>query len=397
MVWRLVQKKDQRSSPLSILIIMLAIPDFLYCVHLILLETLVSEFQQDQTERSYLCITSAYLSWFSCSTAQWATFNIALYSCQALSDPKWWPLCFSLVRRRGLIFAITFQYVAVVGMIVMGLATFEHSFESVWFSLPLQDTSLYDNIANSTFYRSTSYVHSNSELIAEIFGRCAWTQSNGFNFCRNFTYSETHGNHTTTYKSSTCGLSFAISGVNVGLFVASMNTILTLACGFHYSLLSLLLLRAGSQTNATQRSDIDKLRWSLRLIVFLNNLCWIPTTVLHWITAFGNFKHISDSWLNKSTVTSVLLISIGPAANPFIYTLTGKNFLRSIRKFCRRMKCEISVRRNSSNCHDDHTRGVERCSCIPCVKCVHLFRDFETEYWNTDETKLLSSTDETCL
>ena len=40
-VWRLAQKRDQRSSPLSILIIMLAVSDFLYCVHLILLESLV--------------------------------------------------------------------------------------------------------------------------------------------------------------------------------------------------------------------------------------------------------------------------------------------------------------------------------------------------------------------
>ena len=42
-VWRHAQKRDQRLSPLSILIIMLAVSGLLCCVHLLLLESLVTE------------------------------------------------------------------------------------------------------------------------------------------------------------------------------------------------------------------------------------------------------------------------------------------------------------------------------------------------------------------
>ncbi|XP_062523802.1 G-protein coupled receptor GRL101-like isoform X3 [Corticium candelabrum] len=104
-VWRLAQKRDQRSSPLSILIIMLAISDFLYCVHLILLESLMTEShlgQQrlwEQVSTRYVCSTSSVLSWFSCLTAQWTTFNIAVYSLQAMSGCCS-RFCCSLVRTR---------------------------------------------------------------------------------------------------------------------------------------------------------------------------------------------------------------------------------------------------------------------------------------------------------
>ena len=91
-VWRLAQKRDQRSSPVSILIIMLAVSDFLYCVHLLLLESLVLDVNLNQTKHlsaistRNMCMTSALLSWFTCLTAQWATFNIAVYSFQAISE-----------------------------------------------------------------------------------------------------------------------------------------------------------------------------------------------------------------------------------------------------------------------------------------------------------------------
>ena len=53
-VWRLAQKRDQRLSPLSILIIMLAVSDFLYCVHLILLESLIVDVDLYKQSRSLL-------------------------------------------------------------------------------------------------------------------------------------------------------------------------------------------------------------------------------------------------------------------------------------------------------------------------------------------------------
>ena len=91
-VWRLAQKRDQRLSPLSILIIMLAVSDFLYCVHLILLESLVVGVDLYKTKHlsqifaHYMCLTSGSLSVLSCFLAQLATLNIAVYSFQAMSE-----------------------------------------------------------------------------------------------------------------------------------------------------------------------------------------------------------------------------------------------------------------------------------------------------------------------
>ena len=66
------------------------------------------------------------------------------------------------------------------------------------------------------------------------------------------------------------------------------------------------------------------------------------------------------------------------------------------------MKCYISVRRSTFNYHDDHNRGVKRCSCIPCVRFVHQAEENDpdnwptqdTSDWNSDQSRLLPSTNE---
>ena len=166
-----------------------------------------------------------------------------------------------------------------------------------------------------------------------------------------------------------------------------------------------MCLKVRRLPSQTGRSDTQNLQWRLSVIVVLNTLCWIPTTVLHRKIAYtylyeyrGEMSETYFKWTNDFTAASVLLISISPAVNPLIYTLTGKNFLHSIREFSRRMKCHISVRRNSSNYYDDHIRGVERCSCIPCIRCVHQddvhCNTEETSAWNSDQSRQLLSIDE---
>ena len=89
-MWRLPPKRDQRTSPLSILIIILAVSDFVYD-HLLIHEILIAKFHLDQQKNGdrssslYVCFVSGCLSLLSCCTAQWTTFNIAVYSFQTLS------------------------------------------------------------------------------------------------------------------------------------------------------------------------------------------------------------------------------------------------------------------------------------------------------------------------
>ncbi len=369
-----------------------------------------------------MCMTSAWLSWFSCLTAQWATFNIAVYLFQAMRE-FCSRCCCSLVRKRNLVITIICQVLINLAVITVYVIEIDKKYISFGtdslFGLSLQDydkdtihyqdIDIINDVVHIEIYNTTEFsVHSRRERIVEIFGRCALTQSNGYGSFCSVSKSFTHDNQTTIYNSSVCIMNslavnstimnfiIRIEATVIALITASLNTVLTLTCAFLYLLVCLKL--RGRSANITGRSDMHKLQLRLSVIVLLDTLCWIPVTVLHWID-FNVLNLTNVNWPNDSTATSVLLISISPAINPLIYTFTEKNFLHSIR---RRMKCNISLRRNNFNCHDDHVRGVERCSCIPCVRCVHRDEENDPDYWHTQDTsdwnseqsRLLPSTSE---
>ena len=374
-VWRFTQKRDQRSSPLSILIIMLAVSDFFYCVHLLLLESLVTESHLRPQRHyfwqkmSFACITSSVLSWFFCPTAQWAIFNIAVYSFQAMSEFCSRCCCCSLVRKRNLVIIIIFQV--------------SFSVASMFPMIIVRYTIDYPILFPSYEYDRSNYSWINltrSAQITEIFGRCALVQSCGFGICINSTrFSVSHLSHTTAINESTfCGTSTNLDSENVlGAAVASLCTVLTL--------LSVVLYLMAWQCLTVDRariSEILEFQWRLRVIVFLNTLCWIVSTAFHWTGIFGVSPNGSSNarLVNNFTAANVLLISTRPAVNPLIYTLTGKNF-------CKRIKCDISVGRSNSNYHGDRTLGVERFSCIPCAKCVHRYEDNDPD----EQSSLMTS------
>ena len=414
-VWRLAQKRDQRSSPISILIIMLAVSDFLYCVHLLLLESLVLDVNLDQTKHlspisaRNMCMISAWLSLFCCLTAQWATFNIAVYSFQAMSV-FCSRCCCSLVHKRNLAITIICQVLITMLVIVIYGIVYDKYFKYNYphindlFDLPLQD---HDKIIDNDFSSNWTQfrIYSKRKRIAQIFGRCAWAQSNGFGYYLNSTVSFSQENHTAISNKIYCIFTYADRLYNtfeatiIGSSIASLGTVLTLTCAIFY-LIFWIKLRARA-ANLTGRSDMHKLRWRLIVIVLLDTVCWIPVTAIHWTVVTDYILNV-NIWSNSYTAANILLISISPAVNPLIYTVTGKNFLHSIRKFCRGIKCDISVRRSSSNYHDDHTRGVERYSCIPCIRCVHQEEENDPDYcstqdtseWNSDQNRLLPSTNE---
>ena len=250
-VWRLAQKRDQRSSPLSILIIMLAVSDFLYCVHLILLESLVLDASLDQTKHlspifaRNMCMTSALLSWFSCLTAQWATFNIAVYSFQAMNE-SCSGCCCSLVYKRNLVITIICQVLINVVIIVIYTIVYDKYAYSDFYNLfyiKLQDYDL--NTDKNLFPNVTQVLrHSRRERIAQIFGRCAWALLNGFGYCIYITDSLAHDNHLTIYNDS---IKFCTPTVRndslystgeaslLGSIIASLGTVLTLTCAILYT------------------------------------------------------------------------------------------------------------------------------------------------------------------
>ena len=376
LMWRLSQKRDQRTSPLSILILTLAGSDFLYCVHLLLLKSLMADSKQgqdilEQISSRCVCTVSGALSLLSCCTAQWTIFIIAIYSLQTMN--KWCSrCCCSLIKKRNVLIAITCQMLVVGSGISLLIYVFLYHF-------PRVDIGSYQHLRNNMFSN-----FSRREQITEIFGRCAWAQTNGFAYCYNNTRRQSY----TIYKGIEC-TGHVDTLLTLGIILASHNSILAFASVVLYLLLCIRLRRAASQVNLTERSDIHKLQWRLSVIILLNALCWIPVTAVIWTTTIVNN---SDSWKNDSTAASVLVISISPAVNPLIYTFIARNFLHSIRKYWRRIECEIYLRRNSANYDDDDITGVERCSCIPCMRCVHRYED----YWITEETSVWSSATEQC-
>ena len=286
-VWRLAQKRDQRSSPLSILIIMLAVSDFFYCVHLLLLESLVLDVNLHQIihpspiSARNMCMTSALLSGFTCLTAQWATFNIAVYSFQAISE-FCSRCCCSLVHKRNLVITIICQVLINVVMIVVFITVFpNYDYSGIvdMFYLPLQD---YDKTTNNDVSSNWTEVtfYSRRELIGQIFVRCAWAQSKGFDYCLNDTISFTHNNHTKIFDESDCyAFDTIVAAFIIGSIVPFLGTVLTLTCAILY-ICFWIKLRARA-ANLTERSDMHKLRWRLCAIVLLNTLCWIPVTIIH--------------------------------------------------------------------------------------------------------------------
>ena len=153
-----------------------------------------------------MCMISAWLSLFCCLTAQWATFNIAVYSFQAMSE-FCSRCCCSLVHKRNLVITIICQVLINVVIIVIYTIVYDkyanYSDLNDLFDLQLHD---YDKNTDNDFFPTgvEVLIHSRLERIGQIFGRCAWAQSNGFGNC----LANTVDNHTTIINDSNCQFLF---------------------------------------------------------------------------------------------------------------------------------------------------------------------------------------------
>ena len=207
--------------------------------------------------------------------------------------------------------------------------------------------------------------------------------------CFNSTVSLTQDNHTTISNGSGCsvligdGLYTPKASV-IESIIASLDTVLTLTCAILY-ICFWVKLRARAE-NLTGRSDMHKLRWRLSVIVLLDTFCWIPVTILHRTVISDSIPNVNVAWPHDNTTAKVLLISISPAVNPLIYTFTEKNILHSIRKFCRGMKCYISVRRSTFNYRDDHK---EELNVAAVFHVLDVFPKLKRMIQTTDLLKIL--------
>lgn len=387
-LWRLSQKRDNRSSILSLLIIILAVADLIYSLHLLLLEGLVAKafFGSrpanilPESSTATVCGASGSLSIISCSLALWITFDIAIYSVQSIAGRNC--CCCCLLDTKGkLCLTIFCQCLfTTIPILIFSISyplTMNDLFHSPYYK---SWEELYDTDVQNTTIRSIGI------QIGDILATCAFVQSTGIHFFTNYSLADqsTHG----------CNGKAASAFQILGGCLLSINTFLVVACAVLYLQVCQKLHSIIRQTTGRSGRLSEHPQWRLSIIVLVNTLCWLPATILHWMSYVENL--VGDGSCHFSTVSTaanMLLISVSPAVNPLIYTLTVRNFFQSIRNCFKKVKCHVSLRQKAdgSKLENSPSIGVDQCTCFPCIKCVKRWEDFDTDSWCTEETTTLLS------
>ena len=386
-VWRCTRPRPQRGSVLSIAIIILAVADLLYCVHLGMLEGSVARevfgglnFINASDAMNVICRISGNLSLLSCSTAMWMTLNIAIYSCQVLTGCNCCCNCCSLVARKGCLFVTVVCQLLFTSLPIIGINIYLMDYWGDGFVLPLPGQPV---------------------TASEVLSTCAYAQTASILQLNSICFEWNCSNWT---NPSTCDwVTFACSREepDIEMFyivttLVSLNSLLSVSCAVLYLTMCIRLNRQFHTPSdvPTMRSqgvtELTKLKWRLTLIVLINTGCWITVTTIHVYLLYypGEF---GEAYILELIATSFVLVSISPAINPLIYTIAGKQFVKFLKRCWKFLKCQVTIGRTRELKYDDYLIEVRRCSCIPCVQCIKP-RDLDT--WNTEEASLFSSDDE---
>ena len=281
-VWRCTRPRPQRGSVLSIAIIILAVADLLYCVHLVMLEGSVARevfgalnFINASDATNVICRISGNLSLLSCSTAMWMTLNIAIYSCQVLTGCNCCCNCCSLVARKGCLFVTVVCQLLFTSLPIIGI------------NIYLMDYWQYDIVVALPGQPVTA---------SAVLSTCAYAQtatifqSNCFEReCSNWT------NPSTCYRVTVACFQFDIETIFIGTTIVSLNSLLSLSCAFLYLTVCIRLNRqfrtpANVPPMRSQAvTELTKLKWRLTSIVLINTACWITVTTIHVYLLLSSF------------------------------------------------------------------------------------------------------------
>ena len=373
-LWRRTRPRQQRGSVLSLMIIILAAADFLYCVHLAILLIMSSVERYKGVTYSTLqmdiaCFVSGNLSLLSCSAAMWMTLNIAIYSRQVLTGRNCCCNCCSLVGRKRCLFITVFCQLIFTVMPIIAFTIYTNVFFGV-----LEDPFLVD------FFTQCSYAQACQPET------CVLNASEGIFQCMGL--DET-----------------AIASAGI---LASINIVLCASCAFLYLSICMYLRRQGfrrddhSAVHSSSVEELITLYWRLTLIVFINVVTWLPVTVAHWYTigvasqqfSFNSSVNYGSPVFKDLTATNLILVSVGPAVNPLIYTIAGRQFIQSVKRCRRQLRCRVSFHCSQETSNEDYRIGVRQCSCIPCIHCIRPWEYLDSVQWDTEETSAFLSDDD---
>ena len=126
----------------------------------------------------------------------------------------------------------------------------------------------------------------------------------------------------TLAKAYTVGAFFFFGVIPMGVMAALYSKILS------------RLWKRGERTPLLLTTDQAKLKRKLKVtrmvavISILYTVCWLPNLVLYMLSQFEPDLYAYGS---NTYITSVVLVGLNSATNPFIYTLCSSNFRRNIR------------------------------------------------------------------
>ena len=375
-LWRCTRPRQQRGSVLSLMIIMLAVADFLYCVHLIILLSAV-EITTDgvilfTAPMSRACSISGNLSWLACSAAMWMTLNIAIYSRQELTERNCCSRCCSLVGRKRCLWITIFCQLFFTVLPIIALTITVDSLGNV-FGEP--DT----NLTASEFLTQCSYAQSSQPL------SCVYDGVN--------------------YREQCKGLN-QLTIANAAA-LASLNAVLCVSCAFLYLSICMYIRKQVFRRNdrfAVHSSSVEEfttLQWRLALIVFIDVVTWLPVTVIHCYSMaivirdwYGSEDRHYPTKFQDLTATNLVLVSVGHAVNPLVYTIAGRQFVQFVKGCWRYLRCRVSFHCSEESTSDDYRIGIRRCSWIPCIRCIRPWEYLDSVQWDTENTSPFSSDDD---
>ena len=302
-IWRCTRPASQRRSALSIIVVNLALVDFLCGFHLLLIEsvlvTSVFESNSDHLGSNKsavddtLCYAAYFLSCLSSTAQSVALASIAAYALLSLLSFPFQSVARKVVVAGG----ITIQWV--LSLTLSSFTTFDSDREVPW------------NMSNVTEQPAVVRVY-------YVFTQCSFSGS----------------------------LDPSIMPIaTTGLCLIGLTTILQIA--FIVIILRDLYLKRLRK----DPGETTFLMIRLCVILTVNIFCYGPPTVAYYFGKKSMTSVLSllrDEYCRTITEVTVILLSIPPALNPLIYTIATKPFMRVLRKLCpatdkeARSKSEIS-------------------------------------------------------
>lgn len=287
-IWRCTRPASQRSSALSIIIVNLAVVDFLYGVHLLLIEsTLVSPVFEDVSQHhldskpdvdQVLCYTAYFLSSLSCAAQSVALASIAAYWMLSLR-------CLLQPAAEKVFVALSILTQWALALILTSISAFSTSWPVPW---------------------NTSNITDESPVNVEVY-----------------------------YVFTQCSFSGTLDP-SVAPLVTLVLALISLTTVLYVSYLIRLCCNVVSGRHQTYSQTAKFLTIRLCVILTVNILCLGPPIVLYYFgkkAILNVLMLLKDNYCLSITEVNVILLSIPPALNPLLYTIVTKKFLTVLKNF----------------------------------------------------------------